>query len=164
MAARTTTTEGRKGSAAESSVRAATRTRGYAARGETSPRSAFDLERRAPGPRDVQIVAKVGGDVRGFKAGDLAAVGCLVDSCKSCTSCREGLEQYCETGSTLTYNSPDKHMPGRVTCGGYSSQIVVDERFVFRVPDGRNLAAVAPLLCWSDVRYRFVIDMASLKG
>src|SRR5204862_7030151 len=122
------------------------------------------IQRREPGPRDVQIdvlfcgichsdlhtvrdewrkfmptvypcvpgheivgrVAKVGGEVRKFKEGDLAAVGCLVDSDRVCPNCRAGLEQFCDQGATLTYNSEDKHTGG-VTYGGYSKSIVVDQ-------------------------------------
>src|SRR5262249_50607757 len=86
--------------------------------------------------------------VAGFKPGDLAAVGCMVGSCGSCASCREGLEQSCDAGKTVfTYNSPDPHGPGPVTYGGYSDKIVVDEKFVLRVSDRLDLAAAAPLLC-----------------
>jgi len=84
--------------------------------------------------------------------GDLAAVGCMVDSCRECESCKEGLEQYCETGNTLTYNSPDKHL-GAQTYGGYSESIVVDEHFVLRVPESLDLAAAAPLLCAGVTTY-----------
>src|SRR5262249_10226633 len=86
--------------------------------------------------------------VAGFKPGDLAAVGCMVGSCGSCASCREGLEQSCDAGKTVfTYNSPDPHGPGPVTYGGYSDKIVVDEKFVLRVSDRLDLAAAARLLC-----------------
>ena len=85
-----------------------------------------------PGHEIVGRVTKVGSAVTKFKAGDLAAVGCMVDSDGTCAECRAGLEQYCPN-MTLTYNSPDKHLGG-VTYGGYSESIVVDERFVLRVP------------------------------
>jgi len=110
-----------------------------------------------PGHEIVGRVAKVGKDVTKFKVGDFAAVGCLVDSCRSCASCKIGLEQYCSTGFTLTYNSPDIHLPGRMTYGGYSRHIVVDERFVLKVPSAfsspRQLAAAAPLLCAGITTY-----------
>jgi uncharacterized zinc-type alcohol dehydrogenase-like protein len=101
-----------------------------------------------PGHEIVGRVTRVGSDVKGFKPGDLAAVGCMVDSCKTCPSCREGHQQYCDNNDiTFTYNSPDKHLPGKMTYGGYSSTIVVDERFCLHVSDQLPLAAVAPLLC-----------------
>jgi alcohol dehydrogenase (NADP+) len=100
-----------------------------------------------PGHEIVGRVLSVGRDVTHVAAGDLVGVGCLVDSCGHCDGCVHGLEQYCETAFTLTYNSPDVHFPGAMTYGGYSSQIVVDRRFVVRVPSTLDLAAVAPLLC-----------------
>jgi uncharacterized zinc-type alcohol dehydrogenase-like protein len=106
-----------------------------------------------PGHEIVGRVASVGRDVTRFAAGDLVGVGCLVDSCGHCDSCTHGLEQYCEPGFTLTYNSPDPHFPGAMTYGGYSSQIVVDQRFVVRVPSTLDLAAVAPLLCAGITTY-----------
>jgi uncharacterized zinc-type alcohol dehydrogenase-like protein len=106
-----------------------------------------------PGHEIVGRVTKVGEGVSRFKPGELAAVGCMVDSCQTCASCLAGLEQYCEPGMTLTYNSPDKHVPGGVTYGGYSSHIVVDERFCLHVSDKLNLAGVAPLLCAGITTY-----------
>jgi len=106
-----------------------------------------------PGHEIVGRVTKVGRDVKGFKPGDLAGVGCLVDSCRHCASCAQGLEQYCENEFTLTYNSPDKDFPGAMTYGGYSTQIVVDERFTLRVPATLDLAATAPLLCAGITTY-----------
>lgn len=101
-----------------------------------------------PGHEIVGRVTKVGGNVRGFKPGDTAAVGCMVDSCGTCASCKEGLQQYCDTGSTVfTYNSPDPHKTAPVTYGGYSESIVVNQKFVLRVPENLDLAATAPLLC-----------------
>src|SRR5688500_17886069 len=88
-------------------------------------------------------VVEAGAEVKRFSPGALAAVGCIVDSCRRCPNCREGLEQFCDAGFTGTYNSPDKHLGG-VTYGGYSKRIVVDEYFVLRVPDGLEPAAVAP--------------------
>ncbi len=105
-----------------------------------------------PGHEIVGRVVAVGRDVKQFKAGDLAAVGCMVDSCRTCPSCRAGLEQYCERGPILTYNSEDKHLGG-VTYGGYSKAIVVDDAFVLRVSEKLNLAAVAPLLCAGITTY-----------
>lgn len=107
-----------------------------------------------PGHEIVGRVTQVGREVTKFKVGDIAAVGCLVDSCRNCPSCQAGLEQYCDTGKLmLTYNSPDPYMPGLPTYGGYSSQIVVSERFVLRVPAGLDLAAAAPLLCAGITTY-----------
>ena len=101
-----------------------------------------------PGHEIVGKVTKVGAKVSKFKIGDLAAVGCMVDSCGKCRSCREGLEQYCDTGGTVfTYNSPDPHKTAPVTYGGYSERIVVNEKFVLHVPKNLDLAATAPLLC-----------------
>lgn len=105
-----------------------------------------------PGHEIVGRIASVGSQVSKFKVGDLAAVGCMVDSCRECDSCKDGLEQYCETGNTLTYNSPDKQLGGR-TYGGYSESIVVDEHFVLRVPENLDLAAAAPLLCAGVTTY-----------
>jgi uncharacterized zinc-type alcohol dehydrogenase-like protein len=105
-----------------------------------------------PGHEIVGRVSKVGGEVRKFKEGDLAAVGCMVDSCRKCESCKAGLENYCEVGATFTYNSPDPHLGG-VTYGGYSKRIVVDENYVLRVPANLDLAAVAPLLCAGITTY-----------
>lgn len=107
-----------------------------------------------PGHELVGKVTKVGKDVKAFKIGDLAAVGCMVDSCRTCPSCRESLEQYCDTGGTIfTYNSPDPKMPGKMTYGGYSTDIVVDERFVLKVSPKLDLAGTAPLLCAGITTY-----------
>jgi alcohol dehydrogenase (NADP+) len=105
-----------------------------------------------PGHEIVGRVAKAGSQVKGFKEGDLAAVGCLVGSCRKCDSCKAGLEQYCEVGFVGTYNSQeaDADYP---TFGGYSKTIVVDEHFVLRVPNGLDLAATAPLLCAGITTY-----------
>lgn len=159
----------------------------YAAQSPSSPLAPFTINRRSPGPRDVQIdvlhcgvchsdlhmarnewgmsvypvvpgheivgrVTAVGAEVKNFKEGDLAGVGCLVGSCRTCPSCGEGLEQYCETGFTLTYNSPDRE-PGTMTYGGYSERIVVDEHFALRISAKLDLAAVAPLLCAGITTY-----------
>jgi alcohol dehydrogenase (NADP+) len=105
-----------------------------------------------PGHEIVGKIVSVGNHVTKFKVGDLAAVGCLVDSCRECEYCKEDLEQYCEAGITGTYNSPDKHL-GTQTYGGYSESIVVDEAFVLRVPANLDLAATAPLLCAGITTY-----------
>src|SRR5580704_10268038 len=97
-----------------------------------------------PGHEIVGRVTKVGSAVKKFKSGDLAAVGCMVDSDGTCPECKAGLEQFCPN-VTLTYNAPDKHLGG-VTYGGYSDSIVVDERFVLHVPGNLHLAGTAPLL------------------
>ena len=104
-----------------------------------------------PGHEIVGRVGKVGSAVTKFKPGDLAAVGCMVDSDGNCPECQAGLEQFCPNG-TLTYNSSDKHLGG-VTYGGYSEIIVVDERFVLQVPSNLNLAGTAPLLCAGITTY-----------
>jgi alcohol dehydrogenase (NADP+) len=105
-----------------------------------------------PGHEIVGKVISIGSEVTKFIPGDLAAVGCMVDSCRHCDYCKEGLEQYCEEGNIGTYNSPDKHLDTR-TYGGYSERIVVDEDFVLRVPENLNLAATAPLLCAGITTY-----------
>ena len=110
-----------------------------------------------PGHEIVGRVTKIGGGVIKFKIGDLAAVGCMVDSCRECEYCKEGLEQYCEKGNIQTYNGADKHL-NKQTFGGYSEKIVVDEDFVLHVPGNLDLAATAPLLCagittWSPLKH-----------
>ena len=105
-----------------------------------------------PGHEIVGRVVKVGNAVKKFKEGDIAAVGCMVDSCRVCASCRAGEEQYCENGMTLTYNGEDKFLGG-VTYGGYSDSIVVDEAYVLRVPKGLDPAGTAPLLCAGITTY-----------
>jgi uncharacterized zinc-type alcohol dehydrogenase-like protein len=110
-----------------------------------------------PGHEIVGRVSRVGNEVTKFKVGDLAAVGCLVDSCCTCSSCKQDLEQYCLNGFTGTYNGKDKYLGGR-TFGGYSEKIVVTEHFVLKVPENLDLAATAPLLCagittWSPLRH-----------
>ncbi len=104
-----------------------------------------------PGHEIVGRVTKVGAHVTKFKAGDTAGVGCMVDSCRTCTNCEEDLEQFCPD-TTFTYNSADKHLGG-VTFGGYSQSIVVDEAFVLHIPDNLDLAATAPLLCAGITTY-----------
>ncbi|WPO82269.1 NAD(P)-dependent alcohol dehydrogenase [Chryseobacterium sp. JJR-5R] len=110
-----------------------------------------------PGHEIVGRITSVGSEVSKFKIGDLAAVGCMVDSCGQCDSCKQDLEQYCQNGFTGTYNGKDKHLGGQ-TFGGYSQKVVVDEHFVLSVPENLDLAAVAPLLCagittWSPLRH-----------
>lgn len=162
-------------------------TKAYAAYDATTPLRDYDLERREPGPKDIQIeilycgvchsdlhqvrnewggtmyplvpgheivgrVTAVGSEVTKFKEGDLAGVGCLVDSCRECSNCKKGLEQYCENGWTGTYNSYERD--GKtITYGGYSKQIVTTEDFVLKVPETLDLKAVAPLLCAGITTY-----------
>jgi alcohol dehydrogenase (NADP+) len=109
-----------------------------------------------PGHEIVGRVLKSGREVKKFREGDLAAVGCLVDSDRVCENCRAGLEQFCEQGATLTYNSKDPHTGG-ITYGGYSKSIVVDQDFVLRLSNKLDMASAAPLLCagittWSPLR------------
>lgn len=163
------------------------KSKAYAAHSASSPLAAFEIQRREPGPDDVQIeilycgvchsdlhtarnewkntlypsvpgheivgrVTAVGNRVQGFKVGDLAAVGCMVDSCGQCHSCAEGEEQYCENGFTGTYNGPV--FGGENTYGGYSQTIVVKEHFVLHIQhDKKDLASVAPLLCAGITTY-----------
>lgn len=163
------------------------KTKAFAAYDATTPLRDFELERREPGPKDVQIeilycgvchsdvhqvrnewgnsifpmvpgheivgrVTSVGSEVTKFKEGDLAGVGCLVDSCQECSKCKKGLEQYCENGSVGTYNALERD--GKtVTYGGYSKQIVTREEFVLKVSDKLDLKAVAPLLCAGITTY-----------
>ena len=104
-----------------------------------------------PGHEIVGTVARVGKEVKAFKAGDRAGIGCFVDSCRSCPSCREGLEQYCEAGMLLTYSGRDKS--GQVTQGGYSTQIVVDAQYALQIPQALSAAGAAPLLCAGITTY-----------
>jgi uncharacterized zinc-type alcohol dehydrogenase-like protein len=167
-------------------------TNAYAAQSTTSPLAPFNLERRDPGPHDVQIeilycgvchsdihqvrdewggsifpmvpgheivgrITSVGDHVTKFKVGDLAGIGCFVDSCRECANCKDGIEQYCLEGMTGTYNARERHT-GAPTYGGYSTQIVVDEHYTLKVSDKLSLAGVAPLLCagittYSPLRY-----------
>lgn len=105
-----------------------------------------------PGHEIIGRVLETGTNVTNFKEGDLVGVGCMVDSCRECSSCKEGLEQYCEKGSVFTYNGPDKYTGG-MTYGGYSQQIVVDKDFVVRVPENLDAKAAAPLLCAGITTY-----------
>ena len=110
-----------------------------------------------PGHEIVGKITNVGSGVTQFKIGDLAGVGCIVDSCGTCDSCKQDLEQYCLNGFTGTYNGADKHLGGH-TFGGYSEKVVVDAGHVLKIPANLDLAAVAPLLCagittWSPLRH-----------
>ena len=110
-----------------------------------------------PGHEIIGTVEQVGDEVTQFHVGQTVGVGCMVDSCRTCPSCQEDLEQFCEEGLVGTYNGKDKHLGGH-TFGGYSQQIVVDEHFVLKVPENLDLNATAPLLCagittWSPLRH-----------
>ena len=106
-----------------------------------------------PGHEIVGRVVKAGRDVKKFREGDLAAVGCMVDSCRTCDNCRADLEQFCDNpGPVFTYNSKDKHTGG-ITYGGYSKSIVVNQGFVLRISEKLDLAATAPLLCAGITTY-----------
>src|ERR1700683_82875 len=115
-----------------------------------------------PGHEIVGRVSKVGSAVATFKPGDLAAVGCMVDSDRTCPECQAGLEQFCPN-LTLTYNFPDKHLGG-VTYGGYSESVVVEERFVLQVPANLDLAGPAPLLCAGITTYSPMRHWGVTKG
>ena len=104
-----------------------------------------------PGHEIVGTIVKVGADVKKFAEGDLAGVGCMVDSCRTCDNCKEGLEQYCDNGNVGTYNSKGKD--GVPTYGGYSNNIVVHEDFALHISEKLSLAAVAPLLCAGITTY-----------
>ena len=164
-----------------------TKTQTYAAPAAGKPLSPFSIQRREPGPHDVEIdvlycgvchsdihqardewtgatfpmvpgheivgrVKRVGGAVTRFAPGDLAGVGCMVDSCHKCDPCRHGTEQFCETGAAWTYNGTemDRATP---TFGGYSKRVVVADRFVLKMPAGLDPAAAAPLLCAGITTY-----------
>ena len=105
-----------------------------------------------PGHEIVGRVTAVGAEVKGFRVGDMAGVGCMVDSCRSCSECKDDLEQFCAKGAVFTYNSPDAHLGG-MTYGGYTNVIVVDEAFVLKVPTGLDPAGAAPLLCAGITTY-----------
>jgi len=164
-----------------------TKIKAFAAQNAESTLGPWNLDRRAPGPKDIQIdilycgvchsdlhqirnewgnsifpmvpgheivgrISKVGSEVKKFRVGELAGVGCLVDSCRSCENCKEGLEQYCLNGSSPTYNGleQDKKTP---TYGGYSKMIVADQDFVLKISDKLPLQNVAPLLCAGITTY-----------
>lgn len=159
----------------------------YAAMSANTPLEAYNFERRAVGPDDVQIdilfcgvchsdlhqvknewggsqypmvpgheivgtVLSVGANVTKFKVGDLAGVGVMVDSCKTCKTCAQDLEQYCEEGFVGTYNNKERNSD-KITMGGYSTKIVVDEYYTFKIAPTLPLAAVAPLLCAGITTY-----------
>jgi len=115
-----------------------------------------------PGHEIVGRVTKIGSAVAKFKPGDMAAVGCMVDSDGTCPECKAGLEQFCPNG-TLTYNFPDKHLGG-VTYGGYSDSVVVDQRFVLHVPSNLDPAGAAPLLCAGITTYSPMRHWGVTKG
>jgi uncharacterized zinc-type alcohol dehydrogenase-like protein len=115
-----------------------------------------------PGHEILGRVAKVGSAVTKFKAGDLAAVGCLVDSCGVCAECKQSLEQFCPN-FTLTYNSPDK-ISGGMTYGGYSDSVVVNQKFVYKVPSNLDPAGAAPLLCAGITTYSPMHHWGVTKG
>ena len=168
------------------------KTLGYAVPDAKSPFRRVEIDRRDPGPRDVEIAIEwcgvchsdlhtarsewpgtvypcipgheilgravsVGSEVKGFAVGDRVAVGCMVDSCRTCPDCKEGLEQYCTGPATYTYNSPDR-FTGKTTYGGYTARVVVDQDFVLRVSEALDPAGAAPLLCagittWSPLKH-----------
>ncbi|WP_115788849.1 NAD(P)-dependent alcohol dehydrogenase [Arthrobacter silvisoli] len=136
----------------------------HATRGEWGSRP-YPL---VPGHEIVGRVRRTGAAVDDFRAGDLVGVGCLVDSCRECDSCLEGLEQYCERGNVGTYGVKDPRNGNAITQGGYSGTIVVDRRFVLRIPEGMDPAATAPLLCagittYSPLRY-FDVEPGDVVG
>ena len=116
-----------------------------------------------PGHEIVGRVTRLGSEVSRFKVGDLAGVGCLVDSCRRCAPCEDGLEQFCEKGPAFTYNGTemDRQTP---TFGGYSTQIVVDERYALHIPAGLDPAAAAPLLCAGITTYSPLKQFNCEKG
>jgi len=115
-----------------------------------------------PGHEIVGKISKIGSAVTKFKVGDLAGVGCFVDSCRECHSCKEGLQQYCEKGMVGTYNGREKD--GTPTYGGYSSKIVVDENYTLHISDKLSLDAVAPLLCAGITTYSPIMHWKIGKG
>ena len=170
----------------------------YAAASPTAALAPFQIERRAVGPRDVQIeiafcgichsdihqvrdewggskypmvpgheivgrVTAVGAQVKGFKVGDLAGVGCMVDSCRTCPSCQRNLEQFCEKGAAFTYNGTEMDRK-TLTYGGYSDRVVVDEAFTLKISPKLDLAATAPLLCAGITTYSPLRHWNTKKG
>ena len=116
-----------------------------------------------PGHEIVGRVVKVGAHVKKFKEGDLAGVGCMVDSCRTCENCADHLEQFCNAGATFTYNAAD-NISGGMTYGGYSDSVVVDEAFVLHIPKNLDLAAAAPLLCAGITTYSPLRHYKVAKG
>ena len=170
----------------------------YAAMSSNTPLEAYNFERRAVGPDDVQIdilfcgvchsdlhqvknewggsqypmvpgheivgtVLSVGTNVTKFNVGDLAGVGVMVDSCKTCKTCAQDLEQYCEEGFVGTYNNKERNSD-KITMGGYSTKIVVDEYYTFKIAPTLPLAAVAPLLCAGITTYSPLVYAGVKKG
>ena len=116
-----------------------------------------------PGHEIVGRISQIGSEVGKFKVGDLAAIGCMVNSCGQCSSCESGNEQYCLNGFTATYNTPIED-PGGMTYGGYSQRIVADESFVLHVPESLDITATAPLLCAGITTYSPLIHWSVQKG
>jgi uncharacterized zinc-type alcohol dehydrogenase-like protein len=116
-----------------------------------------------PGHEIVGRVTAVGQDVKDFKPGDLVGVGCLVDSCQRCESCREGLEPYCVEGATFTYNNLDRQ-DRSITRGGYSERIVASRKFVLRIPENLDMKGAAPLLCAGITLYSPLRHWKAGKG
>lgn len=116
-----------------------------------------------PGHEIIGKVLEVGSGVTKFKVGDLVGVGCLVDSCQTCSSCKDDLEQFCENGATFTYNSKDKHSGGH-TFGGYSENVTVNKEFVLKVPENLDPKAAAPLLCAGITTYSPLAHWGVKKG
>ena len=116
-----------------------------------------------PGHEIVGRISQIGSEVGKFKVGDLAAIGCMVNSCGQCSSCESGNEQYCLNGFTATYNTPIDD-PGGMTYGGYSQRIVADESFVLHVPESLDITATAPLLCAGITTYSPLIHWSVQKG
>jgi len=115
-----------------------------------------------PGHEIIGSVVSVGPDVKRFKRGDRVGVGCMVDSCRHCAACEQGLEQYCEEFPTFTYNGVDRH-DHMATFGGYSEKIVVSDKFVLKVPDGLDIKGAAPLLC-AGITTWSLVAAASLES
>ena len=120
-----------------------------------------------PGHEIVGKVKNIGNEVTKYKVGDLVAVGCMVDSCQTCHSCKQDLEQFCENGFTGTYNGKDKYIANQRTYGGYAESVIVDEHFVLRLPDNLDIAAAAPLLCagittWSPLKHWNVTEKSKV--
>lgn len=116
-----------------------------------------------PGHEIIGKVLEVGAGVTKYKVGDLVGVGCLVDSCKTCSACEDNLEQFCENGATWTYNGKDKHLGGH-TFGGYSESVTVNEEFVLKVPENLDPKAAAPLLCAGITTYSPLAHWGVKKG
>ena len=116
-----------------------------------------------PGHEIIGKVLEVGTGVSNFKKGDLVGVGCMVDSCQTCSACKDDLEQFCENGATFTYNSEDKHLGGH-TFGGYSENVTVNKEFVLSIPENIDAKAAAPLLCAGITTYSPLAHWGVKKG